>query len=81
MGLDRVYEAERNENMSNLGSIVRGDERIYVTHVPGRKNPMLCIGNGNVIQPIASFKSEEHAEGFYKLLLKWFGLKEEGDPK
>lgn len=60
--------------MSNLGSIVRGNEHIYVTHVPGRKKPMLCIGNGNVIQPIASFSSEEYAESFYKLLLKWFEL-------
>ena len=67
--------------MSNLGGIGRGNEHIYITHVPGRKRPMLCIGNGNVIHPIASFSSEENAEVFYKMLLDWFGLKEEGDPK
>lgn len=63
--------------MSNLGSIVRGDERIYVTHVPGRKKPMLCIGNGNVIRPVASFSSEEEAEEFFNILLDWFGLPKE----
>lgn len=62
--------------MSNLGGIGRGNEHIYITHVPGRKKPVLCIGNEYVIQPIASFSSEEYAEGFYKLLLKWFGLGE-----
>lgn len=77
MGIDRVYEAERNENMSNLGGLGRGNEHIYITHVPGKKKPVLCIGNGYVIQPIASFSSEEYAEGFYKLLLKWFGLQKE----
>ena len=77
MGLDRVYEAERNENMSDLGGIARGDEHIYVTHLPGHKRPVLCIGNGYVIQKLASFDSEEYAEGFYKLLLNWFGLEKE----
>ena len=59
---------------SKLGTIVRGDERIYITHLPGFKNPCLCVGNGNVMQKIASFGSEECAEGFYKLLLDWLGI-------
>lgn len=63
--------------MSKLGGIRRGDEYIYVTHLPTHKKPVLCLGNGCVIQKIASFDSEEYAEGFYGLLLKWFGLEDE----
>ena len=64
--------------MSKLGGIQRGDEHIYVTHLPTHKKPVLCLGNGCVIQKIASFDSEEYAEEFCKLLLKWFGLEGEG---
>lgn len=64
--------------MSELGGIQRGNEHIYVTHLPTHKKPVLCLGNGCVIQKIASFDSEEYAEGFYRLLLKWFGLEGEG---
>lgn len=63
-------------NMSNLGGISRGNEYIYITHIPGRKKPCLCIGNGCVIQTIAYFHSEEYAEKFYKMLLDWFNLRQ-----
>ena len=63
--------------MSKLGGIRRGDEYIYVTHLQTHKKPVLCLGNGCVIQKIASFDSEEYAEGFYKLLLKW--VEQEGE--
>lgn len=63
--------------MSKLGGFKRGDMYIYITHIPQRKNPCLCIGNGNVIQPIAYFQSEEFAEGFYEMLQEWFELKQE----
>ena len=63
--------------MSELGGIQRGNEHIYVTHLPTHKKPVLCLGNGCVMQKIASFDSEECAEGFYKILLKWFGLEDE----
>lgn len=67
--------------MSNLGGISRGDEHIYVKHLPGHKRPVLCIGNGCVIKKLASFDNDECAESFYKLLLKWVGLREEIETK
>lgn len=63
--------------MSKLGGIGRGDEHIYITHLPGLKKPCLCIGNKYVIRKIASFDSEEYAEGFYKMLCKWLMIEEE----
>lgn len=63
--------------MSKLGGLSRGDEYIYITHIPGRKKPCLCIGNGYVIHPIAYFQSEEYAEGFYNMLCSWFKLSSE----
>ena len=60
-----------------MNSFSRGDEYIYVTHLPGLKKPVLAIGNGYVIQKIASFDSEECAEGFCKMLKKWLGLGED----
>ena len=65
--------------MSNLGGICRGSEYIYITHIPGLKKPCLCIGNGYVIQKLASFDSEEYAEGFYKMLCEWLGLNVEDE--
>lgn len=61
----------------SLGGFKRGCEHIYITHIPQRKEPCLCIGNDNVIQPIAYFISEEFAEGFYEMLQEWFELKQE----
>ena len=57
----------------------RGDEHIYVTHFPGLKKPVLAVGNKYVMQKIASFDSEECAEGFNKMLNKWFGFDSEDD--
>ena len=62
--------------MSNLGGIQRGDESIYITYLPNLKKPCLCIGKGCVIQKVASFDSEEYAEGFYKMLCKWLVVPE-----
>ena len=57
-----------------MNGIRKGDEIIYITHLQGYKKPVLAIGNGYVIQKIASFDSEETAEGFCQLLNRWFGL-------
>ena len=60
-----------------MGGIQKGDEQIFITHLPTCKKPVLAIGNKCVMQKIASFDSEEYAEGFYKMLCKWFGLEQE----
>lgn len=54
------------------------DEVIYITHIPERKKPVLMVGNGCCVQKIATFDSEEYAEGFCKMLEKWLGIKGEG---
>ncbi len=59
--------------MSELHGFRRGDENIYITHLPTHKKPVLLIRNGYVYQKIASFDSEEYAEGFCKMLEKWLG--------
>lgn len=61
--------------MSELGGIRRGGEYIYITHIPGRKKPCLCVGNKYTIYPIAYFQNEEYAEDFYSMLMNWFNLK------
>ena len=63
--------------MSNLGGFRRGDTVIYFTHFPNLKKPVLAIGNGCVVSKIASFDSEEAAEGFYAMLCDWLGVKME----
>ena len=65
--------------MSNLGGIRRGDQVIFLTHFPNLKKPVLAIGNGCVIEKIASFDSEEEAESFYKMLCEWLGVQEGGN--
>lgn len=60
--------------MSELHGFRRGDETIHITHLPKYKKPVLLIGNGLCYQKIASFDSEEYAEGFCKMLEKWLGL-------
>lgn len=60
-----------------MNGIRRGDEVIYVTHLQGYKKPVLMVGNKFVTQKIASFDSEEYAEGFCKILNRWFGIEEE----
>ena len=60
-----------------MNSFSRGDEHIYITHLPGLKKPVLAIGNKCVVQKIASFDSEEYAEGFCEMLKHWFGLEQQ----
>ena len=60
-----------------MNSFSRGDEYIYITHLPGLKKPVLAIGNKCVIQKIGSFDSEEYAEGFCEMLKRWLGLEME----
>lgn len=59
--------------MSELHGFRRGDEIIHITHLPAHKKPVLLIGNGYAYKKIASFDSEEYAEGFCKMLEKWLG--------
>ncbi len=60
--------------MSELHGFRRGEETIHITHLPNHKKPVLLVGNGACSQKIASFDSEEYAEGFCKLLEKWLGI-------
>jgi len=60
-----------------VNSFKRGNERIYITHFPGLKKPVLAVGYENVIQKIASFDSEDCAEGFCSMLGRWFGCDKE----
>lgn len=55
----------------------RGDEFIFITQVPLLKKPCLLIGTKYDMQKIASFDSQEYADGFAKMLGKWFGAEEE----
>lgn len=61
-----------------MNSYVRGTEYIYITYLLDLKKPVLAIGNGNVIQKIATFDNEEYAESFGEMLGKWFGCKNNG---
>lgn len=65
--------------MSKLHGFRRGEETIHITHLPDHKKPVLLIGNGGRYRKIASFDSEEYAEGFCKLLEKWLGIKAESE--
>ena len=60
--------------MSELHGFRRGEETIHITHLPNYKKPVLLVGNGLCLQKIASFDSEEYAEGFCNLLGKWLGI-------
>lgn len=59
-----------------MNSFSRGDEYIYITHLPNYKKPVLAIGTKCVIDKIGSFDSEEDAERFYQILKTWFNLDE-----
>lgn len=63
--------------MGDLGGLRKGDKVIFITHFPGLKKPVLAIGNKYVMQKIASFDSEEAAEGFLAILCEWLGAKRE----
>jgi hypothetical protein len=63
--------------MSDLHGFRRGDETIHITHLQNHKKPVLLIGNGYYSQKIASFDSEECAEGFCEMLDKWLQIKSE----
>ena len=63
--------------MSELHGFRRGEEVIHITHLPNYKKPVLLVGNGLCSQKIASFDSEEAAEGFCKMLGKWLMVESE----
>jgi hypothetical protein len=63
--------------MSKLHGFRRGEETIHITHLPNYKKPVLLVGNGLCSQKIASFDSEEAAEGFCKMLEKWLMIESE----
>lgn len=54
--------------MSDLGGFSKGDKAFYITHIPDRKKPVLLVGNKYCAQKIATFDSEECAEGFLRLM-------------
>lgn len=60
-----------------MNSYAMGNEHIYIMHLPDLKKPVLAVGNGKCIQKIASFDSEEYAEGFSLMLGRWFGVDRE----
>ena len=60
-----------------MNSYVLGNEHIYIMHLPNLKKPVLAVGNGCTIYKIASFDSEEDAEGFSQMLGKWLGCDRE----
>lgn len=55
----------------------RGDEVIYISQVPKIKKTCLLIGTKYAVQKIASFDSQEYADGFTKMLREWFGAEME----
>jgi len=60
-----------------MNSVGKGDETIYITHLPGLKKPVLAIGHGCVLRKVASFNDEESAELFSEMLNRWLGLENE----
>ena len=60
-----------------MSGFQRGDEVIYISQVPTLKKPCLLIGTKYAVKKIASFDSQEYADGFAKLLEEWFGTKME----
>lgn len=61
-----------------MSAFQRGDEVIYISKVPKLKRPCLLIGTKYAVQKIASFDSQEYADGFTKMLAEWFGAEMEG---
>ena len=55
-----------------MSGFQRGDEVIYISQVPTLKKPCLLIGTKYAVQKIASFDSQEYADGFAKMLAEWF---------
>jgi hypothetical protein len=60
-----------------MSGFQRGDEVIYISKVPKLKRPCLLIGNKYCVQKIATFDSQEYADGFAKMLGEWFGAEAE----
>ena len=63
-----------------MSGFKRGDEVIYISQVPtflAEKKPCLLIGNKYCVQKIATFDSQEYADGFSKMLGEWFGAEME----
>ena len=63
-----------------MNSFVRGDEKIWITELPGLKKPVLMMGNKNVGYKLASFNNRQSADYFCERLKEWFGaVEEEGE--
>lgn len=61
---------------TGMNSFSRGDEMIYITHLPGLKKPCLAVGNKCVVRKVATFNTEEDAEEFCAMLKSWLGLED-----
>jgi hypothetical protein len=44
---------------------------LYVTNVPGRKHPALCVKSGCVAHVLAYFSSDDDAETFMTWAREW----------
>ena len=62
-----------------MNGIRRGDEVIYIMHLPDLKKPVLAIEYKYVIRKVASFNDEESAELFSAMLNNWLGVENEKD--
>lgn len=45
-----------------------GDDALYITKFPDRKSVSLCRAKGNVIEVLAYFRTEAHADACYDTL-------------
>lgn len=53
---------------------IRGNDVIWITHIPNRKRPILAIGDLHTLKKLASFDSEESANEFMDILSNWFDV-------
>ena len=53
---------------------IKGEETLWITHLPDLKKPVLLIGGEYAVHKVASFDSEEDAEEFSRLFEKWLGI-------
>jgi len=59
----------------------KGNKLIAVMTFPDRKRKSLCIGEGNRMERVATFKSDDAADRFEELFVEYLGdrLREESD--
>ena len=53
---------------------IKGEESLWITHLPDLKKPVLLIGGEYAVHKVASFNSEEAAEEFSRLFERWLGI-------